>query len=152
MRSTEADVTRKVSRLRDHKGHLANPFFRGFAGVRLVVLTLLPIVLLACGSIQQTPSTVPDATAPSPLPSLTEEMKTDILSLVGMVYPLHDGLIVEVDNAVSVEGIPCHEVYVGSPNEETTTTMALFAVDPVTHTIYALDRVSGQYERLDVVP
>ena len=105
------------------------------------MLTVIPIALLACGS----PS-------PLPLPSLTEEMRTDILSLVGMVYPLHDGLRVEVDTEVIVDDVPCYEVYVGSPNTETTTTMALFAVDPVTHTIYALDRVTGQYERLASAP
>ena len=93
-----------------------------------------------------------NATPSSRLPNMTKALQEDILSLVGMVYPLQESFVVTVEAGGSVEGAACYEVHVGSPNEETTTTMALFAVEPLTHTIYALDRVSGQYERLASIP
>lgn len=163
---------------RKKKGCLLT-FKRRFSAIRLVWLLVMLLTLQACGSLLQESSASPSSfgtdpapaasklpsspttqSAPiaslspvsSPLPSLTEEIRKDILDLVGMVYPLDDSLLVEVERGPLVAGFPCYEVYVGSPNEETTTTMALFAAEPLTHTLYLMDRVTGQYEQVASVP
>ena len=84
--------------------------------------------------------------------AVTPEMSQEAIALVGVAYPLDFTLVVEVEGGIQVEGAPCVSVYVGSPNEQTTSTMALFAVNLETNTVYLLDRASGRYDVAAVVP
>ena len=97
------------------------------------------------------PSSEPAISEPVVAP-VTEAVRKKVMALIGVVYPLSPDLIVEVEGGIEVEGAPAYGVYVGSPNEMTTTTMELFAVNIETNHVYLMDRVSGQYGLIASVP
>ncbi len=87
----------------------------------------------------------------APVP-VTEAQRKAVLELVGVVYSIDSDLVVEVEGGEKVEGASCFGVWIGSPNENTTTTMERFAVNLETNTVYLLDRVSGTYGQVAMVP
>lgn len=84
--------------------------------------------------------------------TVTPDMRREAIELAGVAYPLDRTLVVEVEGGAQVEGAPCVSVYVGSPHERTTSTMALFAVNLDTNAVFLLDRVTGTYGLVASVP